>query len=52
MLYQLFKLDKNFKEMFSIEEIGYTLIAAIGHDLNHPGTNNAYEVKLGSSLAK
>lgn len=28
------------------------MIAALGHDLNHPGTNNMYEIKMDTELAK
>lgn len=46
MLYHLVKLDTNFKSLFTFEEIGYSLIAALAHDLGHFGTNNALEVKM------
>ena len=32
-------------------EVFTTLISGAAHDVNHPGTNNAFEVKKGSELA-
>lgn len=51
MLYQLTKLDKQFRQMYTTEEIGYCLIAALSHDMGHPGTNNGYETKMKTKLA-
>ena len=41
-------MDRKLKMMFTKEEIGFTLLAALGHDLNHQGTNNVFEIKTGS----
>jgi len=51
MFYQLTNLDSAFKKLLSSEELCYCLIAGLGHDLNHPGTNNSFEIKIGSSRA-
>lgn len=42
MLYHLMELDVNFKNLFTVEEVGYSLIAALAHDIGHFGTNNAF----------
>lgn len=39
-------MDRKFKALYSKEEIGFTLVAALAHDLNHQGTNNIYEIKM------
>ena len=41
-------MDKNLKSLFTVEERGYALIAALAHDINHPGSNNGYENKINS----
>lgn len=42
MFYQLTKIDPKFKNLLTNEEIGYCLVAGLGHDINHPGTNNGF----------
>lgn len=37
--------------MYTDEERFYALVAGLAHDMNHPGTNNAYEVKTKSTRA-
>ena len=32
-------------------EVFTTLISGAAHDVNHPGTNNSFEIKKGSDLA-
>lgn len=51
MFYQLTKIEPKFKKICTNEELGYVLVAALAHDLNHPGTNNGYETKIKSELA-
>ena len=48
----------DFKRYFTPEEIFYTFVAGISHDLNHSkllfyldGTNNMFEVKRKTDLA-
>lgn len=48
MLYHLLKMDSAFRMLYSKEELTFVLIAALAHDLNHQGTNNAFEVKNNS----
>ena len=38
-------MDQKFAGMFSKKEKGFVLLAAIAHDINHPGTNNSFELK-------
>lgn len=38
--------------MLSEKEWFYVFIAALAHDLKHPGTTNAFEIKAKSELAK
>jgi hypothetical protein len=45
-------MDRKFKSLYSSEEIGFTLIAALAHDVNHQGTNNLYEIKMNTQLAR
>ena len=35
-------MDRKFKDLYTREEIGFTLVAALAHDINHKGTNNIY----------
>jgi hypothetical protein len=41
------------KDMFEMTdfEVFATIISGAAHDLDHPGTNNAYEIKRKSKLA-
>jgi len=41
----------DFKRYFTSEELFYTFVAGISHDLNHNGTNNMFEVKRKTDLA-
>ena len=52
MFYHLTKMDASFKALYTIEQIAFTLIAGLAHDLNHQGTNNAFEIKLNTENAK
>ena len=36
---------------YSEEQIFYAILAGLAHDLNHPGTNNAFEIKTKSAKA-
>lgn len=45
-------MDDFLRKTYSDEDLTYYLIAGITHDVNHPGTNNIYEVKMKSELAK
>ena len=51
VLYQCFEYHKELNKYFTDEEKFYAIIAGYSHDLNHPGTNNLYEVKLKTKLA-
>jgi len=42
MFYHLTKLDKKFKSLFTKEELGFSLLAGLAHDMNHHGTNNVF----------
>lgn len=46
LLQDCFRKDKGLKNLFSAEERNFCLIAAIAHDINHPGTNNGFENKM------
>jgi len=37
--------------MISEKQWFYIFLAALAHDINHPGTNNAFEIKKRSHLA-
>jgi HD superfamily phosphohydrolase len=52
MFYQLIKMDRKFKGIYSKEEIGFTLVAALAHDIGHRGVNNLYEIKMNTELAR
>lgn len=52
MFYQMLKLDRDFKGLYTREEIGWTLIAGLAHDIGHQGTNNLFEIKMGTELAR
>lgn len=52
MFYHMTKMDRKFRTLFSKEEVGFILLAGLAHDGNHPGTNNNYEIKTNSELAK
>ena len=45
-------MDDFLRKTYSDEDLTYYLIAGITHDVNHPGTNNIYEVKMKSESAK
>ena len=47
----LFLTKHGFDKRLSKVQLLGSLLGAIVHDFNHPGTTNAHEVKLGSSLA-
>eukprot|EP00966_Prymnesium_polylepis_P204797 4744140-Prymnesium_polylepis.1 len=47
----LFLTKHGFDKRLSKVQLLGALLGAIVHDFNHPGTTNAHEVKLGSSLA-
>jgi cAMP-specific phosphodiesterase 4 len=51
MLYQCFQYHKELTSVYNEEERFYAILAGLAHDLNHPGTNNAFEVKTKSSRA-
>jgi hypothetical protein len=51
MLYQCFEYHKELTSLYSSEEQFYAILAGLAHDLNHPGTNNAFEVKTKSARA-
>ena len=44
-------MDSEFSELFSKEEKFFALLAALAHDIAHPGTNNDFEIKRKSNLA-
>ena len=59
MFWRCLKLDTSFENLYSEEEVFYTFIAGLAHDINHSkklvkidGTNNAFEKKLQSKYAK
>lgn len=47
----LFKLPMNTQRSLPQKEIFALLLAAIYHDLDHPGTSDAFEIKTGGLLA-
>lgn len=38
-------------KLYTAEEKYWAIIAGLAHDMNHPGTNNAFEVKTKSARA-
>lgn len=50
-LFSSFKTGRINEHMSSIEQIGL-LIACLSHDLDHRGTNNAFQAKVDAPLAK
>jgi GAF domain-containing protein len=38
-------------EMLTFRDVLATLVAALGHDIDHPGNTNAFEINSGSELA-
>lgn len=51
MSYQAINLSAEIKSYLDSTEIFFLLIAALAHDLNHKGKNNAYHVKKRTDLA-
>ncbi len=51
MLYQCFEYQKDLQKFDNEEERFWAILAGLAHDLNHPGTNNAYEIKTKSARA-
>lgn len=45
LLYNCFEMDEKLKNMFTSEEKSFCLLAAVAHDINHPGTTSGYENK-------
>ena len=45
LLYNCLQMDQKFAGLFSKKEKGFVLLAAVAHDINHPGTNNSFELK-------
>lgn len=52
MLYKCFKADPKLGAVYSDEDLTYYMIAGMAHDINHKGTNNSYEEKMKTELAK
>lgn len=51
MAYQSYNLSSEIRDFINNTELFCLLIAALGHDLNHRGRNNAYYVKKKSHYA-
>lgn len=53
MLHQMYALisEGELRSKFSRLELLTLVIACIGHDLDHPGNNNAYQINAGTPLA-
>ena len=51
MLFQAQNRCGTLKNMLTEKQWFYVMIAALMHDLKHPGTANAFEVKSKSPLA-
>ena len=44
-------MGSDFSDLFSNQEKFFALLAALAHDISHPGTNNDFEVKKKTNLA-
>lgn len=42
MLFQCFEYNSHLLQFYNEEERFYAILAGLAHDLNHPGTNNAF----------
>ena len=51
MLFQCFEYHSQLDKLYTSEEKYWALIAGLAHDMNHPGTNNAFEIKTKSARA-
>ena len=51
MLYQAYSRSSSLRRILSEKQWFYVLLAALAHDIYHPGTNNALEIKMKSQLA-
>ena len=52
MAHQSFTLSPEIKQYINSQELFFTLIACISHDLNHEGKNNMYYIKKRAEYAK
>ncbi len=51
LLFQSYSKSGRLQRMLTQKQWFYVFIAALMHDISHPGTSNAFEMKLGSKLA-
>ena len=51
LLYQAYNRCNKLKNLLNEKQWFYVFIAALMHDLKHPGTTNAFEVKSKSQYA-
>lgn len=51
MLFQLYNRSGKLRQCMNETQWFYTFIAALAHDLSHPGTNNSLEVRMKTPLA-
>ena len=51
MIYVINSRCRNFENLLRREEVLALLLSAVGHDLNHPGVNNALLVNSRHPLA-
>lgn len=50
-MYQTYNRSETLRRCLTEKQWFYAFIAALAHDLNHPGTTNAFEIKKKSQLA-